>query len=195
MVRTHRFATTAVLVCFVMAQSRGALAASEQPPSLGTTPTSTSAIDAVSDQQDDTSVRDVAADYQPLDRDREPLRVAEHPRLTLPDGIFRESLFSVPAGGHVWPGTLASLSEEAGVLAQRRGYRGRGSGRNDAARAAILLGAVGVIAGTAVLVYSNRPECSLNARENGCGYGTKVAGSAVISAGIVGLLVGALTWR
>jgi hypothetical protein len=30
---------------------------------------------------------------------------------------------------------------------------------------------------------------------NGCNYGTKVVGGAVLSAGIVGLLVGALTWR
>ena len=52
-----------------------------------------------------------------------------------------------------------------------------------------------MIAGTAVLVYANRPECRVNDRGNGCGYGTKVAGSAVLSAGLVGLLVGALTWR
>ena len=109
--------------------------------------------------------------------------------------MFRERLFPGIAGGHVWRGIPTFLPEDAGSLAQRRGYRGRGSGRNDGARAAIFLGAVGVIAGTAVLVYTNRPECSVSARANGCGYGTKVAGGAVLSAGLVGLLVGALTWR
>ena len=111
------------------------------------------------------------------------------------DQISRERLFPGIASEHVWRGLPTFFPEEAGSLAQRRGYRGRGSGRNDVARASILLGAVAAITGTAVLVYSNRPECSVNARESGCGYGTKVAGSAVLSAGLVGLLVGALTWR
>jgi len=175
MVRTHRFFTTVVLVCFVMAQSRGALAAGEQAPLQGATPPSTLAIDAVTET--------------------EPLQVAERPRLTLPDGIFRETPGPGNTGGHVWRGIPTFPPDDAGSLAQRRGYRGHGSGRNDGARAAIFLGAVGVIAGTAVMVYANRPECSVSARANGCGYGTKVAGSAVLSAGLVGLLVGALTWR
>jgi hypothetical protein len=38
-------------------------------------------------------------------------------------------------------------------------------------------------------------KCNTNPGANGCGYGTKVAGSAVLSAGLVGLLVGPLTWR
>ncbi len=59
----------------------------------------------------------------------------------------------------------------------------------------IILGAVASIAGTAILVYANRPECSTNQTANGCGYGTKVIGGAVLSAGIVGLVAGALTWR
>ena len=193
MVRTQRFLTTVVLVCFVMAQSRASLAAGEQPPLPSTT--SASAIHAVASGQDETSAIDVAADGQPLDRESEPLRIAERPGLTLPDEIFRERLFPGIAGGHVWRGIPTFDPEDRGPLAQRRGYRGRGSGRNDGARAVVLLGAVGVIAGTAVLVYSNRPECSVSARANACGYGTKVAASAVLSAGIVGLLVGALTWR
>jgi hypothetical protein len=195
MVRTHRFSTTAVLVCFVMAQWRGTLAASEQQPLTNSAPSSPSAINAVTDRQEVTSAIVGAADVtddQPLDRESEPLRVAERPHLTLPDEIFREGLFPGAVGGHVWRGTPTFLPGEA--LAQRRGYRG-GGGRHDAARAEILLGAVGVIAGTAVLVYANRPECGPNPGANGCGYGTKVAGSAVLSAGIVGLLVGALTWR
>ena len=58
-----------------------------------------------------------------------------------------------------------------------------------------MIGAAAAIAGTAVLVYANRPECSTNQMASGCGYGTKVVGTAVLSAGLVGLVVGALTWR
>jgi hypothetical protein len=57
------------------------------------------------------------------------------------------------------------------------------------------LGAAASIAGAAVLVYANRPECRTNQTASGCGYGTKVVGGAVLSAGIVGIFVGALTWR
>ena len=69
MVRTHRFLTTLVLVCFVMAQSRGALAADEQPPLPSTASTSALAIDAVASRQEATSAIDVVADEQPLDRE------------------------------------------------------------------------------------------------------------------------------
>ena len=75
-----------------------------------------------------------------------------------------------------------------------RGYR-RGRGRNAGAATAIFLGAAGTIAGTALLVYAGRPECGGNPELGGCGYGTKVLGGAVLSAGLVGVMVGALTWR
>jgi hypothetical protein len=58
-----------------------------------------------------------------------------------------------------------------------------------------MIGAAAAIAGTAVLVYANRPECATDTVAGGCGYGTKVVGTAVLSGGIVGLFVGALTWR
>ena len=77
----------------------------------------------------------------------------------------------------------------------QRGYRGRGNGRNGGAAAAIVIGAAASIAGGAVLVYANRPECSANHAATGCGYGSKVTGTAVLSAGIVSLIVGALSWR
>jgi hypothetical protein len=78
----------------------------------------------------------------------------------------------------------------------QRGYRGRGySGRRNGAAAAVILGAAAAIAGTAVLVYANRPECSTIPTATGCGYGTKVVGGAVVSAGVVGLVVGAAMWR
>ena len=84
---------------------------------------------------------------------------------------------------------------EFGSFAQRDRYRGRRGRRNDAATAALILGAVGTITGSALLVYANRPECHANPYAGGCGYGTKVAGGAVLSAGAVGLVIGALTWR
>jgi len=75
------------------------------------------------------------------------------------------------------------------------GYGRRGGGRNQAALTAIMLGAVGAIAGTAVLVYANRPDCNRNPNLGGCGYGTKVVGASVLSGGVVGLMVGAVMWR
>ncbi len=67
--------------------------------------------------------------------------------------------------------------------------------RHDAAIAAIMIGAAAAITGTAILVYANRPECTLEPLAGGCGYGTKVVGTAVLTGGIVGLFVGALTWQ
>jgi len=49
--------------------------------------------------------------------------------------------------------------------------------------------------GSAVLIYANRPECSVSANNSGCGYGTKVVGGAVLTAGLAGLTIGAITWR
>ena len=65
----------------------------------------------------------------------------------------------------------------------------------DGSIAAIMIGAVATITGAAILVYANRPDCNTNQFAGGCGYGTKVIGGAVLSGGIVGLFVGALTWR
>jgi len=75
------------------------------------------------------------------------------------------------------------------------GYGSRRGHRNQAALTAIMLGAVGAIAGTAVLVYANRPDCNVNPNLGGCGYGTRVVGASVLSGGIVGLMVGAVMWR
>jgi hypothetical protein len=100
------------------------------------------------------------------------------------------------ASAPVWRSTPEFVAVESGSFAQRGGYRGRGrGGRNGGPAAAIVLGAAASIAGTAVLVYANRPECNANLGASGCGYGTKVVGGAVLSAGIVGVMVGALTWR
>lgn len=77
----------------------------------------------------------------------------------------------------------------------QRGW-GRGRwGRSGGARAAIILGGVATVAGAAVLVYANRPECSANHAASGCSYGTKVVGGAVLAGGVVTIAAGALTWR
>jgi hypothetical protein len=87
-----------------------------------------------------------------------------------------------------------TLDDDSSTLAQRRGFRGRG-GRNDGAQAAIVVGTLAVITGAALLVYANRPECRTNQSANACGYGTKVIGGSVLSAGFVGILAGTITWR
>ena len=112
-------------------------------------------------------------------------------RFTISDNFFTSY---VPPTKDVWRNTFTIVPADSSAFGQR-GFRGRGRGRNQGAATAIILGSVAAIAGTAVLVYANRPDCSLNPRPGGCGYGTKVVGGAVLSAGVVGILVGALTWR
>jgi hypothetical protein len=194
MVKTHRFLTKALIVCFAAAQWRGTLVASEQPPS-SSTPPSAAVVSVVPEEQDAApAVAANVADEQ-VPSETEPSPPVDRLHLTLPDGIFHQTSLGA-AEGRIWRSTPTFLAGDAGSLAQRGGYRGGGRGRrNDAARAAIVLGAVAAIAGTSVLVYANRPECSVNGRATACGYGTKVVGTAVLSGGIVGLLVGALTWR
>jgi len=111
---------------------------------------------------------------------------ASRPRLTY-NGRPLASMPLVDQSGTVERGAVATVADQFGYGRRRRG--------NDSAMAAMLLGAAGAIAGTAVLVYANRPECSANPNLGGCGYGTKVVGGAVLSAGLVGLLIGAVTWR
>jgi hypothetical protein len=117
----------------------------------------------------------------------------EPSRLVFSDQVFAGNpSFGLPSQVRLMPPMfLASEAEGFG----QRGYGGRGRGRNGTAQAEIVLGAAASIAGTAVLVYANRPECSANRMAGGCGYGTKVTGAAVLSAGIVALIVGALSWR
>jgi len=86
---------------------------------------------------------------------------------------------------------------ESSVFAAQiyRGQPRRLRRERDGSIAAIVIGAVASITGAAILVYANRPECSPRPFATGCGYGTKVVGGAVLSGGIVGLTIGALTWR
>jgi hypothetical protein len=87
-----------------------------------------------------------------------------------------------------------TLEDESSTFAQRRGGF-RGGGRNEGARASIVVGTLAAIAGAALLVYANRPECSTSASANACGYGTKVIGGAVLTAGAVGIVAGTVSWR
>ncbi len=97
-----------------------------------------------------------------------------------------------------WDPTLLAVSANDARDTVQYGQYGYGSTRrhrNQAALTAIMLGAVGAIAGTAVLVYANRPDCNVNSNLGGCGYGTKVVGASVLAGGVVGLMVGAVMWR
>ena len=86
-----------------------------------------------------------------------------------------------------------TLVDESSTFAQRRGFRGRG--RNDGPRTAVVVGALAAITGAALLVYANRPECRANASANACGYGTRVIGGAVLTAGAIGIVAGTVSWR
>lgn len=89
--------------------------------------------------------------------------------------------------------TALFLPADSRLFAQRYGRRGwRG---NSGARAAVILGAAAAIAGGAILVYANRPDCHSNPGAGGCSYGTKVIGGAMIAGGAVGIVVGAISWR
>jgi hypothetical protein len=89
-----------------------------------------------------------------------------------------------------------SLAPSAASAAGGQVYRGRPYRMSrDGSIAAIVLGAAATIAGSAVLIYANRPECNTNQSAGGCGYGTKVIGGSVLAGGVVSLFVGALTWR
>jgi hypothetical protein len=95
------------------------------------------------------------------------------------------------------PATATAMNGSQNIgtsaFAQWGRYRGRGR-RHNVAQAEMVLGAVATIAGAAVLTYANRPECSANARADGCSYGTKVVGASVAAAGLVTFVTGALTW-
>lgn len=127
----------------------------------------------------------LAPSSQPVGDNTRPSSSIDRPRLTLD----YERLAANALAGE------SPAQAESAAFGQR-GYRGRGrGGRNGAAQAAVILGAVAAVAGAAVLVYANRPDCNTNKAADGCGYGTKVVGGAVLTAGIVGVVAGALTWR
>jgi hypothetical protein len=199
MARTHRLSTAgALIVCLIGTQWSGTLFASEEEPSSSAAPSSQSVVNSTSEVQGETSARPaaaVSAGEQPAGATELPRSTVEGSRFTLSNEILIANGPLGAASAQVWRNTLRFVPVESRSFAQRGGYRGRGRGGRNGAAAAIVLGAVASIAGGAILVYANRPECSANQTVNGCGYGTKVIGGAVLSAGIVGLVVGALTWR
>lgn len=76
------------------------------------------------------------------------------------------------------------------------GWHGGGHhhhGHNGASQAAIIFGSIATIAGTGLLIYSNRPECD-HFHSNEC-YGEKVFGGSLLAGGIVSLVVGMTTWH
>jgi hypothetical protein len=103
--------------------------------------------------------------------------------VTIPSRFtLKEPIFSIvtPAPGNVFAD---------------RGWSREHGHRNSGARTAIIVGSIAAIAGGALLVYANRPECSANHVASGCSYGTKVAGGAVLAGGVLGITIGAVTWR
>lgn len=172
MVQLHRAPITLVLVaCLVAAPCAGTLFAAEEER----TPNS-SASDITSVTSPESVARMMA------------LLHAGDAAANTPRGL------SVPA----WEVTSST------ELTQRDAFAGqvyrdppiRIDRRNRGSIAALMLGSIATITGAALLIYANRPECSTSQfSPGGCGYGTKVVGGAVLTGGVVGLMVGALTWR
>jgi len=191
MSRPHRLLTTgALIVCLVSTQWSGTLFASEEELS------SRAASSSPPEAQGSASANTAAAlsDDQPASAPELRRSPVEPSGFTLSERLAANWPLRA-AGTQVGRSTIEFGSVESSAFAQRGGYRGRGRRGRSGSAAAIVLGAAASIAGGAILVYGNRPECRENQRASGCGYGTKVVGGAVLSAGIVGLVVGALTWR
>ena len=123
-----------------------------------------------------------------------PLPPMERSRFTLDPGFFDTNPSAAPVvqGAGTFNLVPTPFSAFAGQVYQGRPYRM--GGRRDGSIAALMIGAVATIAGTAILVYANRPDCDMNRFAGGCGYGTKVIGGSVLAGGMVGLFVGAITW-
>ena len=176
----HRLSTTgALVVCLIWSQLTGTVFAFEDGPHE-TLASSSKA--AASDDQRPPSAPDALA----------------APPLTLASSVVLASRSLADPAPRAWQQPAVDFRVvDATALAEggQYGRRGFGGRRNGAAAALIAIGAVASITGGAVLVYANRPECSTNQFAGGCGYGTKVVGGAVLSAGIVGMVAGALAWR
>jgi hypothetical protein len=199
MATVHRVSMRAVvIVCLLSNQWNGMLFASEAGDSASTPAVSPLPIAAGSDVQAPTlpgSVQGVAIGGLSVE-------TADVSTVSgLPGGRVRlpfDALAANEALGMITPRGMsafgpAAFDRFAGQIYQGAPYPYRR--RHDGSIAAIMIGATAAIAGAALLVYANRPECVTDTVAGGCGYGTKVAGTAFLSGGIVGLLVGALTWR
>jgi hypothetical protein len=201
MAGTHRLSTTAALiVCLVGSPWSGTLFASEEVRSASDASASPSVSNSALETREATApAAAIAADPPAMEKallSGSPSDVKRSP-FALSDEQLTAAAPGGAAAAQAWRGAFNFVPAESRVFAQRGGYGGRGSGggRNGAV-AALLIGATASIAGAAILVYANRPECSTtNPMASGCGYGTKVIGGAVLTGGIVALAIGALTWR
>ena len=167
MARTHRLSMTAAIVCVASLLGNGTLFAS----------------DDVTASPPETQISTPADVAPPIDHPRFTLDaafLAANPTLGLPEQDAHRAFNFVPAESSAFAGQV---------------YRGRPYRRNGGSIAALMIGTAAAITGAAILVYANRPECDRNASAGGCGYGTKVAGTSVLVGGVVGIFVGALTWR
>jgi hypothetical protein len=198
MARTHRVSTTAALiVCLVGSPWSGTLVAAEEIRSSSDASASPSGSNAALEtQESNSSAAAITTDPAPMEKDSlsaSPSDVRRSP-FTITDVRLMADAPGGAATAQAWRGAFNFVPAESSTFAQR-GYGGRGGGRNGAV-AALLIGATASIAGAAILIYANRPECSATDQmASGCGYGTKVIGGAVLTGGIVALAIGALTWR
>jgi hypothetical protein len=199
MTRAHRVTTGALIMCLVSPHMSGTLfAAAEDIPSKEVPSTSvitpTSATVTVTSAAPTVSIPPQPTDA--TDPSSVPPSTLQRSRFTFSDEELAVYATFGADRARAWRDTFNFIPIQSTSLAQRGGYRGRRSGGGGGGAAvAIIIGAAATIGGTAVLVYANRPECSMNLRADGCGYGTKVVGGAVLAGGLVGLLVGAATWR
>jgi hypothetical protein len=200
MVRPHYLSMTgAIIVCLVTIQGSGTLSASQDERALtGATasqPPANNALEAAMSTPGGPPPA-IPLDEQASGADvsSAPAPATEPARFSFDTGVLRTnpSLGPITQAAHRTINLAPAQSDAfAAQVYQGRPYR---MGR-DGSIAAIMIGAVASIAGAAVLVYANRPECETRQFMGGCGYGTKVVGGAVLSGGIAALFVGALTWR
>jgi hypothetical protein len=198
MAKTNRLSImSAMMVCLVATQN-GTLFASEDEYSLSEAPPSQSVINSASETPTSGGLAAAISidDEQPAGTDLSsaPLPQMERSRFTLNAGAFTAN----PPLGPVAQGVTRTFnfvptqsSAFAGQIYQGRPYRMR----HDGSIAALMIGTALTITGAAILVYANRPDCEFQQFAGGCGYGTKVVGGAVLTGGVVGLFVGAWTWR
>jgi hypothetical protein len=186
MARTHGVLTTgALIVCLVGSEWSGTLLASERGPG-------DAASQAVAERSAPGDA--TATPAAPGVATRDTKATVSRSLFTLDDEVLSANLSGDRVFAERWRSAVAFGPVESSAYGQRGFRRGRGR-RNGAAQAAIVVGAVAAIAGAALLVYANRPECNTSPSANACGYGTKVVGGAVLTGGIVSVVAGALTWR
>jgi hypothetical protein len=197
MANTHRISIIgAVIVCFVSAQGNATLFASEDTCSLRDAPASPSLTTSTPAPPMSTSegfAEAIAIDDHPgvTDVASTPVPAVERAHLTLDAGLFAVNPSLGPVAHSTFNLGPTEFSALTGQVHRGQPYR---LGRNGSI-AALMIGAVATITGAAILVYAHRPDCTTDQFAGGCGYGTKVIGGAVLAGGVVGLFVGALTWR